>query len=105
MEGEASLECQLKKEGYLCARQGGNTARHRREAAASDTGAACDSGDLDLDAAIDSDTRLKLEALLASAGSLMCSRKTISRITYFSIRSAPGNRKRETIEIKVWEGI
>lgn len=64
MEEEPSLESQLKKEGYLCGGQGCKKKRETDEGAA----ASGNSSDLDLDAAIDSDTRLKLEALLASAG-------------------------------------
>lgn len=60
----ATLESQLKKDGYFCSPQ----RLSKLKSYAFDEVASDQNDDLDLEATIDADTRLKLEALLANAG-------------------------------------
>ena len=63
LEEDASLESQLKKEGYLC-----HASQSYKSVKKQSTKLLEDDSELEFESAIDSDTRDKLEALLASDG-------------------------------------
>ena len=64
-DDETTLESQLKKDGYFCSPQ---RLSKLKSYAFGDPGTNDQNRDIDLEATIDADTRLKLEALLANAG-------------------------------------